>query len=661
MAAQSAQSVSSEPPLGPKLPMRLGRFTLCEELGSGGMATVYLSRMDLAAGLDRLVALKTIHPHLAKEQPFVDMFLDEARIASHVSHPNVCAVHDFGEAGGMYYLAMEHLIGEPLFDVINRLVDRFDEVKEVLPFLAARVIADACEGIHAAHTARGPDGRALHIVHRDVSPQNLFVTYDGAVKVVDFGCAKAAQRVAHTSTGVMKGKVGYAAPEQLRNKEVDGRADVWALGVCLWESLTLSPLFTRDTAVATAMSVLDDAVPLASEDRPWVPEAVARIAERALTRDPAERFQSARDMGRELRKFIADCGYTLEAAELAEWMDFLFEDRHQARERQAARVRELDVSNAALVISELVGEQASAEDVEMLRDSMPAIDAVVLSSEEHDAAPEPQIEAQPPPLAPAPLVEPEELERVIEPVVEAEQPKAEQPKAEQPKAEQPRGRGRTYLVAAIVIVALAVGGYYLNLYYEPAPWVLELIRGVPASDAPEEPQTPERIEGTDPNAVDDGEQPGSVEATRAANEATPQQPAPDPHPVERARGEGANSAGSVTLLESGPPSAPPPFQVVDAPPPSQPSPSQPEPSAPTPSPSAGGTVNITASSGWAEILLGGRRLGRTPFSGELPVGRHRLRILPYGQEVGSTAITVDVEAGIDQSHTVDLGAAPPPL
>ncbi|HEY8428104.1 MAG TPA: serine/threonine-protein kinase, partial [Sandaracinaceae bacterium] len=180
------------------------------------MATVYLARMELAAGLDRLVALKTIHPHLAREKAFIDMFLDEARIASLISHPNVCAVHDFGEVSGVYYLAMEHLIGEPLFDVINRLVDRFDEVRDVLPYIAARVIADGCEGLQAAHTARGPDGRRLEIVHRDVSPQNLFVTYDGAVKVVDFGCAKAAQRIAHTSTGVMKGKVGYAAPEQLR-------------------------------------------------------------------------------------------------------------------------------------------------------------------------------------------------------------------------------------------------------------------------------------------------------------------------------------------------------------------------------------------------------------------------------------------------------------
>jgi serine/threonine-protein kinase len=399
MPAPSRQSVSGETPLHPTLPLRLGRFVLCEELGAGGMATVYLARMELAAGLERLVALKTIHPHLAREKSFVDMFLDEARIASHVTHPNVCAVHDFGEMGSVYYRAMEHLIGEPLFDVINRLVDRFDDVREVLPFLAARVIADACEGLHAAHTARGPDGARLSIVHRDVSPQNLFVTYDGAVKVVDFGCAKAAQRVAHTSTGVMKGKVGYAAPEQLRADDVDARADVWALGVCLWETLTLSPLFTKDTAMKTAMSVLEADIPFASDDRSWVPEQVAKIAQKALGRDRDGRYASAREMGRDLRKFIADSGFTLESAELAEWMDFLFDDRHQEREEQAARVRELDVSNIAAALPSTIGD-VSAADVVLLPDSTSALSAIE-SAERAESETPPPLPAResPPPIA----------------------------------------------------------------------------------------------------------------------------------------------------------------------------------------------------------------------------------------------------------------------
>ncbi|MCZ7682770.1 MAG: protein kinase [Sandaracinaceae bacterium] len=140
-------SPAEQSSLRPALPFQLGRFTLCHELGAGGMATVYLSRMRLAAGLERLVALKTIHSHLAKERTFVDMFLDEAKIASLINHPNVCSVYDFGEVHDTYFLAMEYLLGEPLFDVVNAMAEREEEeLRQAGPFLAARIIADACEG-----------------------------------------------------------------------------------------------------------------------------------------------------------------------------------------------------------------------------------------------------------------------------------------------------------------------------------------------------------------------------------------------------------------------------------------------------------------------------------------------------------------------------------
>jgi hypothetical protein len=323
----------------------MGRFTLAEELGAGGMATVYLGKMKLGAGLDRLVAVKTIHGHLAKKQAFVDMFLDEARIASLISHPNVCAVHDFGQEEGVYFLAMEHLLGEPLFDAIGAIDrDRGDELMQAVPFMAARIIADACEGLHAAHTTKGGDGESLGVVHRDVSPQNIFVTYEGTVKIVDFGCAKALERVTQTNTGIMKGKVSYAAPEQLRAEEIDHRADVFALGVCLWETLAIRPLFRRDTALETAKAVLEEETPRADEGRDWVPAALADIAEKALAPDASDRYESARDMGRDLRNWIARSGQPFEAAEVAEWMDYLFPDRHHQRRALAKRVEALDAS-----------------------------------------------------------------------------------------------------------------------------------------------------------------------------------------------------------------------------------------------------------------------------------------------------------------------------
>jgi serine/threonine-protein kinase len=601
----AGQSVAEEMLLRPKLPLRLGRFTLCEELGSGGMATVYLSRMELAAGLERLVALKTIHPHLAKEKPFVDMFLDEARIASHVSHPNVCAVYDFGEASGLYYLAMEHLIGEPLFDVINRIVDRFDEMKEVLPYLTARVIADACEGIHAAHTARGPDGQKLHIVHRDVSPQNLFVTYDGTVKVVDFGCAKAAQRVAHTSTGIMKGKVGYAAPEQLRGgADVDGRADVWALGVCLWETLTLSPLFTKDTAVATAMAVLEDPIPPPSADRPWVPEGIVAITERALARDREQRYRSARDMGRDLRKFIAESGFTLEAAEIAEWMDFLFQDRHEQREQQATRVRELDVSDAEPARVETL--YAHEADVELI-DSR-SMDAIPLEDDRESV--------------------PTSSSARRRPTLPTE-----------------KRSGMRWIVALIAVALLAGGIYYAQLYYEPAPWALEMV-GLRERARPTRRGSAKHVA---PKAIAEAPTPPTT---------TPTPPTKQPSTPTRHHGSGGG--GDVITVVSGGGGS------------EQPTPA-PEPT-PTPTPNvaptpvapeidntqvSGGWVHIEASAGYADIYLGGHRLGRTPFRRELPAGHQRLRVLPYGQEPGRT-LAVDIEPGVEQSFTIDVDQPPSP-
>lgn len=315
-----------------ELPAELGRYLLLRELGSGGMASVYLGKMRLTGGLERLVAVKTIHDHLADQSSFVDMFLDEATIATQITHPNVCSVHDFGQVDGTYYLAMEYLVGEPLSEVIRQLRNyRSDRaVADVLPFLAARIMADACEGLHAAHETRGTEGQRLEVIHRDVSPQNLFVTYDGTVKVVDFGCAKAIQRISETSVGIFKGKVAYAAPEQLKIQRLDPRTDVWALGVCLWEMLTLERLFKRDGPMASARAVLSETIPRADEVEPSVPRELADVAERALRRDPNHRYQSARDMGRDLRQLIARWGATFESAELAEWMEYLF-DEHRTQ------------------------------------------------------------------------------------------------------------------------------------------------------------------------------------------------------------------------------------------------------------------------------------------------------------------------------------------
>jgi serine/threonine protein kinase len=303
----------------------IDRYRPCFELASGGMATVYLARVTARSGFDRFVALKRIHPHLVKEPGFVEMFLDEAHVASCIVHPNVCSVFDYEAQGDRHYIAMEYLMGEPLSRVIHALQTQADAPSmERACCLVARIVADACEGLHAAHELRDFEGEALNVVHRDVSPQNLFLTYDGAVKVVDFGLVRTAQCLHKTKTGIVKGKFGYLAPEALASKPLDRRADIWGLGVVLWEFVTQQRLFQRDSEADTVLAVASAEVLPPSVARPGLPAALDAIVLKALARDPAERYATARDLGRDLMRFVHKGAEPVGLSDLAEWMDRLF-------------------------------------------------------------------------------------------------------------------------------------------------------------------------------------------------------------------------------------------------------------------------------------------------------------------------------------------------
>jgi serine/threonine-protein kinase len=201
----------------------------------------------------------------------------------------------------------------------------------------ARIIADACEGLHAAHELKDANGDLLHVVHRDVSPRNLFVTYDGAVQVVDFGIASASQRQHHTSTGQVKGTFAYMAPEQLAGQPIDRRVDIWSLGVALWEMLAVKRLFKRDTTANTIHSVLYDEIQPPSDYRSQVPEELDRIVLKALERDPKVRWRSAREMGQALRQFLGTQKEIMGPAELSEWMEEVF-PQGEARKSQLMEI-----------------------------------------------------------------------------------------------------------------------------------------------------------------------------------------------------------------------------------------------------------------------------------------------------------------------------------
>ena len=325
-------SPESEAPPRRTQAQTIGRYQLCFELAAGGMATVYLARVAGASGFEKMVALKRIHPHLSRSKKYIEMFLDEARIASQITHANVCSVFDFGESDGEYYMAMEYLVGEPLARLYRGMVsDQMHRNNPLVPLRAAQAIADAAEGLHAAHELTDADGKPLNVVHRDVSGRNLFVTYDGVVQVVDFGIASAREKLHHTSTGNVKGTFPYMAPEQLSGIKADRRADIWALGVVLWEMLALRRLFKKDTDAKTIYAVLSDPVHPPSKHRANIAPELDEIVLRALQRNPAERWQTAREMGQALREFLSKQNDVVGPAGLSTWMQEVFPQGEEKR------------------------------------------------------------------------------------------------------------------------------------------------------------------------------------------------------------------------------------------------------------------------------------------------------------------------------------------
>lgn len=303
----------------------LGKYRVLGEVGRGGMADVYLAVAHGLSGFNKLVVLKVIRAEVAEDADARNMFVDEARLAGRLSHPNVVHTLEVGEEDGRPIPVMEHLDGQALYASIRRC--KRDEIKLPIEH-GLRILAESLRGLQYAHTLKDFDGTPLHLVHRDVSPQNIFVTYDGQIKMLDFGIAKVAISSSETRAGMMKGKAAYMAPEQVSGEPMDHRADIYSAGVVLWQLLTGKQWWKGKPQGQILLTVLNGGVPKPSEFSDDVDEALEAICSKAMSVDPAKRYQSAEEMLDVLEAALDERG-NVSARDVGKFVADLFEDERE--------------------------------------------------------------------------------------------------------------------------------------------------------------------------------------------------------------------------------------------------------------------------------------------------------------------------------------------
>jgi serine/threonine protein kinase len=325
--------------------IQVGRYRLIAELAHGGMGDVYLGVAQGPAGFSKLMVIKMLRPALADDEQFLAMFLEEARLAARLNHPNIVQTVEVGNEGRRFFLAMEYLEGQSLQRVRQRVAKEH-------PFPLGqhlRIIVEALNGLHYAHELVDIDSRPLGIVHRDATPHNIFVTYDGQVKVVDFGIAKAMDSALETRTGELKGKVAYMPPEQASAQRVDRRADVFALGVMAWEAAVGRRMWKGLNEVAIMHELLTGAIPSPRQIDPRVPPELDAICQRALSPNPNDRYATAADFAADIERFLATIGDRTTSRDIATLTSTAFAaDRRELREIIDNQLRSLRAGDDAL-------------------------------------------------------------------------------------------------------------------------------------------------------------------------------------------------------------------------------------------------------------------------------------------------------------------------
>ncbi len=302
-------------------PTAFGKYTLLARLATGGMGEVFLARSTADAGFQKLLVIKRLLPHLTDHPQFVNMFLDEARLAAQLHHPNICQIYELGKVGPDHYMAMEYVEGIQLATLLR---GRSRSPKLSDPRLTCALLSQACEALHYAHNLRMPDGSLAAVVHRDVNPKNIMVTSAGTVKVLDFGVAKARGKLNLSRTGTLKGTYSYMSPEQLRGEGLDRRSDVFSLGIIAWESVTGRRLFKRPTDVEVWRAIAEKPIPRASALADAVSEELDGTIAKGLSRDRESRFSTAREFALGLEESLSSYGAPLSTVAIASEIERCF-------------------------------------------------------------------------------------------------------------------------------------------------------------------------------------------------------------------------------------------------------------------------------------------------------------------------------------------------
>jgi serine/threonine-protein kinase len=429
------------------------RYRVIEKIAAGGMAEVFRAESAGLEGFKKTVAIKRVLPHLSQKKQFIGMFLDEARLSASLSHSNVVQVFDIGVGDDTYFIVMEYVDGANL----KAVIEHRKQIGKPLPMEAACLIAlRTCEGLSYAHEAQDALGQPLGIVHRDVSPPNVLITRHGEVKVVDFGLAKANSQLESSEPGIIKGKFSYLSPEAALGEEVDHRTDIFATGIMLWEMITGQRLFMGDTDLGTVRLVQAARVPPLSQYVKDIPSALEQIIGHALARDPKNRYQSAREFGRDLNRVLFQMGRPVSSFDIGGLVtDVKEEQRRQrgARPKQQTLIGNL-IQDAMVSFTSLQEDEESDAALDPGPDEQSGVGAIPLSfgtfEGSHSTTRLPAAEPSQVNLAPPGGYEAGNLAALEDqgfefPRAQSQPPRAPQPPGRPPPPKGVRGSGRPAL------------------------------------------------------------------------------------------------------------------------------------------------------------------------------------------------------------------------